>query len=212
MSMTTRAVVSVVDVVTLVSPAAGASATVRVAGGSARTWATAGAVHRRPAPRSSASASMRTTTPSVSVAVVTPAGGAISKVTRAPRAHRLDSRRDARHAHHAEQQQARRTPVLDALIGDRAERARHEVHRRQPAAADARQRTGQRDHAPVHRHERAVTRRDDVAAANGHDEAALTILAHRQRQERRDVVERDVLLAVDQRHGQRRAFRPATRR
>src|SRR6187401_2595911 len=82
-SMTTRAMVSVVDVVTLVSPAAGASATVRVAGGSARICATAGAPPETGA-RSSASASMRTTTPSVSVTVVTPAGGAISKVMRAP--------------------------------------------------------------------------------------------------------------------------------
>ena len=44
-------------------------------------------------------------TRSLSVTVITPAGGAISMVTRAPDARRLDAGGDARHPHVAEQQQ-----------------------------------------------------------------------------------------------------------
>ena len=61
---------------------------------------------------------------------------------------------------------------------------------------------GQRHDAPIDRHQRAIARRDDAVAADGDDEAALPVLAHREREECRHVVERDVFLAVDERDRQ----------
>ena len=120
---------------------------------------------------------------------------------------RVDSRRDARHAQVADEQQACRAPEIDPLVVDRPEGARQKLHRHEPAPARAHDRRGKRDDAPIDRRHRLIRRRDDgLAAIRDREAAGQRVFANRHLEERGEIVERDELAAVA--HDRRN--RPAT--
>ena len=119
------------------------------------------------------------------------------------RAQRLEAPGDARHADAAEKDQARRPAQFERRAERGGQGPWNEIDGHEPRPSFARRRRGQRDQPPGDRCQALPRGQHDGLRARGHGQSAgEAVLAHRQLEELREVVEGEHLLTVEDPDGE----------